>query len=99
MLVKFRIHVLDAAMNLEDRAAELVLGEGSLQRHTLFHLRVRVDAILFRILLAIESLSAVHNLFLVVQKAVIAAAPTQYTLPQTARIDRAIEQRGLDVLL
>ena len=40
MLEKIRIHVLDAAMNLEDRAAELVLGERGLQRHTLFDLCV-----------------------------------------------------------
>ena len=88
-------------MNLEDRAAELVFGERGLQRHTFFHLCVRIDAILFRILLTDESLSAMHNLFLIIQKVafLIMAAPTQYTFPQSTRIDRAMEQRGLDVLL
>ena len=107
MLAKLTLlDVLDAAVNLEDRAAEFVLVESGPQRHSFCDLleigRATIIAILIprlRLFFSNRTLRAVMNLILIVLKVafVVAVGAAQDAFPQNARVDGAIEQRRLDV--
>ena len=95
------LDVLDAAVNLEDRAAKLVLVERGPQRHCFCDLLEIGRATIIRILISNRNLRTVMNLILIVLKVAfeVEAGAAKDAFPQRARVDGAIEQRRLDVFV